>query len=79
MVMASPIKVNWYHYPSTVSLKSLPVIINDSTMKTQEWTKQTMETVAKDRSSLLQLDPYRELGFIPQSKGKKRKVKTTAD
>ena len=41
----------------------------DSTMKTQEWTKQTMETVAKDlKFSASELDPYSELGFIPQSK-----------
>ena len=49
MVMGSPIKVNWFHSPSTVSLKSSSRHHKmDSTMKTQEWTKQTMETVAKD-------------------------------
>ena len=41
----------------------------DSSMKTQEWTKKTMDTVAKDlKYSASELDPYQELGFIPQSK-----------
>ena len=46
----------------------------DSTMKTQEWTKQTMETVAKDlKFTASEMDPYRELGFIPQSKVEEKK------
>ena len=47
----------------------------DSTMKTQEWTKQTMETVAKDLKLKLELDPYRELGFITIESGRKERGK----